>query len=195
MLNEVISEIGRHLGRGCLGFITKRQTTFLDIALRDAEGEFTVAAYRIHYLKKLEFSLLGGQFRRIALERDHPLGLDYVEPHQGIYFYGSPDDAHGFLCALDEAVRSVFQGWRALDRYLNPCFRSDAALGRARAGRLLVGPRSLVREVVPLAEQHGMRFQVFDCCAGDRSSPWVLLLDRMFVVAEGFRAEPREIAS
>ncbi len=197
VLEEALAQVKSLFKIGCVGHITRPQTTFLEFQLRERATWRPVASYKFHYVQKVAFSHLGGTFRSIAVVRDHPLLIECVEPRREIYFSRCPDDAQSLLAALRVLVDAAFEGWRSLDNFLNPCFRQPETLARVCSGQLFSGPAFLVDRAARVAQDHGMRLRVFD---GGRW-PWraafrprALLLDRMFVLAKDFRVESVEIA-
>lgn len=172
------------LSRGGQGRITHRQSTFWDVVLSDS------VPYRIHFQGKQEFLFLAENFQGLAVHTDHPLLMDYLEEWRDLYITSAISNVESLILKLSQAVLEITNDWRSLSRYLNSEF-DTTALVQAGNGLLLAAPRTIVDGVLPILVAHGVTTSILKGKVL-RGSPRVLILGPNFVVAQSFKAEPRQ---
>jgi hypothetical protein len=69
----MVDDLGETLSTDAHGRITRRQTTFWEVALFDS------GLYRIHFRGKHEFLFDWEEFQGFGVYANHPLLLDYLE--------------------------------------------------------------------------------------------------------------------
>ncbi|MCO6512745.1 MAG: hypothetical protein J5I65_18325 [Aridibacter famidurans] len=165
------------------GTIERAQTTFIDIAPGKREG-----LWRIHFGIAHRRSHLAGNYSRGKICDSHPLSFLYDEKRARISFHTGPSEAEAFLTDLNLALNELFEGWIDPAELMNSYFTDPANLPPGMSGELVRGPKIAIERAVPVLERHGMRFRVFEY---DIRQPrvWVMTLDRMYAVAEGFAVE------
>jgi hypothetical protein len=120
--------------------ITRRQSTFWDFV--DAER-----ALRVHFKGKKDFRAAQDEVASIQVVSQHPLLLDYQEPHASIYVAGVGGNPSMILSELREALLAATLRWRDASTYLNAA--SEAVLADGY-GMLFRGPESLGKIVVAI---------------------------------------------
>jgi hypothetical protein len=173
------------------GEIVRTQTTYIDIVLRSPEGdgiseEEEEEEFRIHYDRKQEFNLSLGKFSSIFLETAHPLLIDYLEPNYRVDLGCYVEDKTKFRSILQSVTIEIFDGWRSFESYLN--MPLDEFL-RERYGILMFAPRTFATKVVEESGTVGIKLYAIPISL-PTSSPEVLIFDRSYVIANGFKVEP-----
>ncbi|QQS40606.1 MAG: hypothetical protein IPM63_14730 [Acidobacteriota bacterium] len=165
------------------GTIERAQTTFIDIAPKEREG-----LWRIHFGIAHRRSYLRGEYSQGKISESHPLSFLYDEKRARISFHSGPSEAEAFLTDLNRALDELFEGWIDPAELMNTYFTDPTHLPPGTSGELIRGPKIAIETAVPVLERHGMRFRVFEY---DFRQPsiWVMTLDRMYVVVEGFAVE------
>jgi hypothetical protein len=185
--SELENVIGR-FGDGLVGEIVKTQTTYLDFVCYQAESSKQSAAYRVHFQSKSEFVLAKGRFTSFTLRDRHPLLVEYTEPFMDIYLASLIGERQKFIADLEFAATETFNGWRSLDRYLNPQMSLDELLSKG-FGLLMSAPSSFAKLVVGVAKMNGVSLNMLEGHKPTKQNARVLLLDMWYVVADGFSAE------
>ena len=163
------------------GSIIRRQSTFWEVELPDSD------LYRIHFLGKYEFHFLGEEFYGLALHEEHPLLMDYFEEWQDMYFSSAVPHPDPLIEKLSKAVREITDNWRSLERYLNTQLDARSLL-QSGNGRLLAGPGTMVRALVPIIKEYGVTPSILKGRPAS-GTPRVLMLGSNFVVADTFRVQ------
>ena len=159
--------------------ITRRQTTFWDFL--NAQG-----TSRVHFKGKKEFHVAEDEVPTIEVVREHPLLIDYIEPHTSIYVAGAAAHASAILGEIQEAVISATSGWRDADAYLNATASSEVLSNGY--GMLFRGPESLGKLVSAVLSNSQVAHTVLP--AGGAAGPMrVLVAGGNWIVAEDFRIE------
>ncbi len=155
--------------------------------LRSPEGDgISGEEFRIHYDQKQEFNLSLGKFSSIFLETAHPLLIDYLEPNYRVDLGSYVEDKKLFRSILQSLAMEIFEGWRSFETYLN--MPLDAFLSE-RYGILMFAPKTFAMKVVEESAKVGIKLYAKQP-SEPASSPEVLLFDRSYVIANGFKVEP-----
>jgi hypothetical protein len=186
MDSELAKLISKFEG-GATAAIIKTQTTYLDIVCSHPEDSLWGATYRIHFRGKRDFLLEKGIFTSFVLLDEHPLLLEYTEPHKDIYLSSRVPDKQKFISDLEDAARIKFEGWRSLARYVNPQMRLSELLDKSY-GLLMSTPISFAEMIMNVAEENNVELNVLSGMMA-QGKPQVLLMDRYYVVADSFHAE------
>jgi len=187
-MSTELQDLIARFAAGAVGEILKTQTTYIDVVCSQL-GELSkwTANYRIHFHHKRDFALARGIFTSVSLVDEHPLLFEYTEPFKDIYLASPIGDKQKFITDLRFAAMQVFDGWRTLERYLNP-MPLDELLGK-RYGLLMSAPSSFAQHVMLVAEERGIELNMLEATKVHREKPRALLLDAWHVVAEKFSAE------
>ena len=172
---------------GATGEIIKTQTTYLDFICSQSQTSISKAAYRIHFSGKRDFFLGKGMFASLILLAEHPLLLEYIEPHKDIYLSSVVRDKQKFISDLEDAARIKFEGWRSHDRYANSQMKLNELLDKSY-GLLMSVPLSFAEVVMRVAEMNGVSLNVLEGVKA-QGKPQVLLMNKYYVVADAFHAE------
>jgi hypothetical protein len=190
-MNIISSELENAIGRfgvGWVGEVVKTQTTYLDFVCYQAELSEHSAAYRIRFQGKNEFFLAKGRFTSLILSDKHPLLVEYTEPFMDIYLASLIGERQKFIADLEFTATQIFDGWRSLDRYLNPQISLDELLTKG-FGLLMSAPFSFAKLVMGVAEKNGVVLNLLQGHKPSKQNARVLLLDTWYVVADSFSAE------
>jgi hypothetical protein len=177
----VIAEVPRILRQG--GNVLCRQTTFWDLGARGGNARF-----RAHFARKAEFLFVSSEFASAAIVASHPVLVDHIEPSEAVFISSAADDPDRTLLELGNLATSFFEGWRALDRYLNPDYPARKMLAEG-FGMLMRAPSPFASACKPILIQRGVRVDIPMASVPPAGRVQALLLGRSFVVAEGFRFE------
>ncbi len=167
---------------GLSGSILRAQATFVVLRVAGHQDR----EIKIDFRRALRRSRLSGPFQSLGLSDRHPLCVPYEEQVGRVAFHSGPKDAVGFLAALTEATRSKLGNWVALEEIMNPCFMVPGKLGPRSNGQLFYGPLSLVQDLLPILEDHGVGFRLFKL-EQRTVHAWALTLDGMYVVSTEFQ--------
>jgi hypothetical protein len=181
MKDPLLSALQNQVSGGATGHLARIQTTFVEVIIEEV-------THRIIFRGKHEFSAKRGEFSSLEILDQHPLLLDYREPLASLYFGASPAAPEAFLTKLQTANEVLFQGWRDVSRYLNPLMPPNKLIQTAR-GKLLTGPLSFLLQAQSLAETHQMKPSLQTGKTASTQAQ-ILLLDRQYIIAEQFFAEP-----
>ena len=164
------------------GLIVRRQSTFWDVA-----QEAGATHWRLHFLTKREFAFVATECDSIEFFEHHPLLEEYRQEQASLMVYSKVAEHEVLLGRLRQMTLGHFDGWRTLDRYLNPGCPAERILADG-FGLLLRGPESLVRAAgeVLLSERVACRVELSS--APPRAST-ILLFGRSYVIAEAFKFE------
>jgi hypothetical protein len=132
------------------GTIGTRQTTYWDLEFAEPNSQ----SARVHFIGKIEFHYVSPQFSELSISREHPVLADYTEPFRQV-FLSKPASAPEIVVEqLVEVVREWSEGWRPLERYVNPQCNPLFVL-RDGCGLLISGPHMLTSAVERLLAKHG----------------------------------------
>jgi len=183
-MDEIPSDLNRLLEGP--GVIHRVQTTFVDVRTLDRHAQ----EWRIHFGLSLRRSALSGSYSKLSLSDKHPLCVPYEEDTGRVAINCGPRDAKRFLAELQDAAHSVLLGWVEFEEFLNPYFATPKNLPSKTIGQLFAGPMTLVKAVIPVLEEEGVDFTVFEH-HHPQPRAWAMTFDGMFVVATEFRVEAR----
>jgi hypothetical protein len=165
--------------------ILRLQTTFLELECR-ASSMKAATTFRVHFENKHEFKLNAGAIQSLKLEIHHPLLLQYHQPICPLQLVSEVTDKACFLNQLDAATNAIFLGWRQAVDY---CFMPPEKFIEKGYGILMEAPKPYVDAVAESAKSCAV-----ELVAGKSRIPvaplaQVLLMDEMYVIADGFRIE------
>lgn len=182
-----LSQVIDWFANGASGVIVKLQTTFLEIVL-DEPSEHRGKRLRIRYLDKADYNLQRGKIDSLSISSDHPLAIEFTQPHNTMFFNSMPQDPKAFLEDLSLAADQTFQGWRSIERFLNG-MPDPVKLVTKGSGLLLTGPKVLTREIEKVAQKHGVHLTVLAGKEPETIGVKVLLMGGNYIVAQDFTAE------
>lgn len=159
----------------CPGQVLKRQTTYWTVETEAGEH------WRIHFLEKVEFSFVASSYSAPNLTDSHPLLTHYSEPWLEPYFLGTPKQPDALTSVAAAAVAKATGGWRCYEDYANP-----AAPLSGSYGLLMKAPQTVVDVVRAELAKSGVSESTI-ASARPVHAYRVLLFDKSFVIAEGFR--------
>jgi len=164
----------------CPGQVLRRQTTYWTV--ETVLGE----QWRIHFLGKVEFSFTQSSYSILDLVDSHPLLAQYTEPWLELCFHGAPKEPDTVTSAVAAAIAEATSGWRRLEDYANPAAHLSSGYGS-----LMRAPQTVIQAVEAVLTRSGVETNTI---AGFRPkhSYGVFLLDKSYVVADGFRFEHLE---
>ena len=192
-------------GSAC-GRILKRRTTYVQVEMGVPQANLPPRRYRIDYIRKRDLYLEDAAFQAAAVEGNHPLLLDYVEPSLAIYINSVHAMPHRLLEELTDLTDKHFNGFRSFWKYANTL--GPEAMLRCGHGLLLEGPASLVWKASDILRTHAVRHGVWDQrqpLSDERRAAheaahaaflregavdpklFALLLGRYYVIGDGFR--------
>lgn len=142
-----------------------------------------------------EMSLRAGPVDTVAYVSEHPLLLEYNEPHEYLHFSSAPARPEEIIGWLYLAYREVMGDWRPLSSVLNPSVgqgTSLAALLRGGWGMLASGPApvlsALAAAVAPfMTVYHNPAYHPDGRCR-------MLLFDEAYVVCDAAEVVTTETA-
>ena len=158
--------------------ITRRQTTFWDFL--GANG-----VTRVHFKGKKAYRIAGDEVPSYEVVREHPLLVDYLEPHTSIFLAGGAPNPSALHCELGEALASATSRWADASTYLNEVSMSVLRDGY---GMLFRGPKSLGKAASSVLSKSAVAHTVVP--AGGCPTPvQALIAGENWVVAEEFQIE------
>jgi hypothetical protein len=166
--------------------VTRRQTTFFDIECEQLLAGNKRKFLRVHYDHKHEVNVQNRLFKSLSHETDHPLLLEYTEHIYPVQLVSEVKDKVCFLEQLSEAAADVFGIWRPANAY---CFIPPQNFIERSYGILMEAPRSYVDAVISRAATCGVTLIAGKAQNPREPSAKVLLMDEMYVIADGFRVE------
>jgi hypothetical protein len=175
----------QRFGQEPSGEILRTQTSFIDIVLASDRDSVSEEKIRIHYDQKREFNLSLGRFSSISHATEHPLLIDYLEPKCSVELGCYVEDKEQFCSLLESIAMKIFDGWRSFESYLN--MPLDQFLTE-RYGILMFAPKSFATVVVEESAKIGIKLSAKQL-SDPEGSPEVLILDRRFVIADGFKVQ------
>lgn len=183
----MLSELITNCANG--GEIHVAQTTFVELVGNRKDG---MSRFRIHYVGKREVNIKPGKFKTLHILEDHPLLLQYVETNETIYLGSKVKEKQKFISLLEDAAVEHFEGWRTLYSYVNPWFanRLEEFLDGG-FGILIEAPRSFAQKVISIAKSVGVDLHTRPGNVSNRPLQ-LLLMDKYFTIAAGFRVDKLE---
>lgn len=165
------------------GSITLRQSTYWDVTATSG------AAYRIHFRDKAELVFADSMYETIEIHDQHPLLMQYDEPHRSLYFVGTTQRPHELSIAVDRSIRDASGSWRGLRDYKSNVEAAERSL-RSGHGLFVAAPATICSVVAAVLEAEGVQCSILGD-APARPGKRALLLGRSYVIASGFAFEKR----
>lgn len=165
------------------GYVDKRQSTYWDLHFQGS------GLWRIHFKGKKEFWYdEPGTFDSLCICTEHPLLADYQDPWDCVYLAGPFAYSIDLIDRLNAVVDEETDGWRSATRYLNPGV-DLCALVEGGFGLFFRAPRRIGRRMAQVLYDSGVKWTNQPYGGDKNEGGMALILDRSFVIAEGFQYE------
>lgn len=165
------------------GRILRRQATFWEL-----EATSDGSRWRAHFERRSERRFVRSELRSVQELEEHPLLRHYTEPWCALYVSSTCAHPNELIGLLAECADRWSDGWRSIDRYLNPTVPASKLLSEG-FGELATGPRPLLESLSRLLEDAGCAPSLLRQATSARRRLRVLLLDESYVIARQFAWE------
>jgi hypothetical protein len=139
----------------------------------------------VHFKGKKAYRIAGDEVASYEVILQHPLLVDYLEPHTSIFLAGAAADPAAIHAELSEVLASATSRWNDASAYLNAV---AITVLRNGYGMLFRGPESLGNAVATVLSRAAVAHTILP--AGGSPTPVQLLVaGENWVVAEAFQVE------
>ena len=170
-MTDLLEALDHQLRAGAPGEFRHRKPTHWDLSV---EADDLPSPLRVSFTDSGEVRHVRDTFAGGGLFGQHPVLRNDFEPIAGLYLFERCEDPGTLLDEIRGTVNEWSEGWRNADEYLNAENWPEDLID-ARAGLLLEGPLSLVRDCEKVVRRLGIE-PAFDPrtrrTSGTRSAHW-----------------------